>query len=228
MISQVAQVRATTGDDGNGNGLKFQYGVAFVADGNAVGGFRLTGMRRLDGGYTTQFGIHGDLVVNGSIWGHKLVAGSITGDYLDVNNAVIRGTLQIGDDIVDTAKLKGNSVSNMWLGYDGDAHTAFVDCILRAGAKVAIVATAKGSGGGLVANSVIGTSLRIQVDGADIATTKVNFCRDINGTAQQNFLLTTTLQHRYTAAGAGSYRFRVTSDHGIGYGAAILVMELVR
>ena len=70
--------------------------------------------------------------------------------------------------------------------------------------------------------------MRLQVEGTDVATAKVNFCRDINGTAQQNFLLTTTLQHRYTAPSAGSYRFRVTSDHGIGYGAAILVMELVR
>ena len=45
---------------------------------------------------------------------------------------------------------------------------------------------------------VVGTAMRIQAEGNDIATTKVNFCRDINGTVTQAFLLTTTLQHRYT------------------------------
>jgi phage protein D len=53
------------------NGVGGYWGVAMVADGAAIGGFRLAGFRNMDGSFSSQFGIMGDLVVTGTISGPK-------------------------------------------------------------------------------------------------------------------------------------------------------------
>lgn len=129
---------------------------------------------------------------------------------------------------IRTGDILDGAVSTVWQGLDSSSHTAFVDATLRAGSRVAIVATTKGSNGNAVAWTSVTQDMVIEIEGSVVARTGLNFFRDINGSNQQTFLLSTTLQHRYTVPSSGGYRFRVRAEHGLPYGAAILVLELAR
>lgn len=71
------------------NGVRAEWGVTWAYDGRAAGGIVLTGMRKLDGSFSTVFGVLGDLVVTGTISGDKLQANSIITNTLQVNDLIL-------------------------------------------------------------------------------------------------------------------------------------------
>lgn len=106
------------------NGIKGEHGVAIEIDGRAVGGYRLTGFRKLDGTFYSQFGIMGDLVVDGTIYGTKLAAANIITASAQIGNAVIKTAhiddaqilkAKIGDLQVDTLKIANGSITSSWV-----------------------------------------------------------------------------------------------------------------
>lgn len=103
------------------NGVRAEHGVAIEIDGQAVGGYRLTGFRKLDGSFVSQFGIRGDLVVDGTIWGSKLAASNVITASAQIGNAVITNAhiqnaaitaAKIGTAEIDELKLKNGSVTS--------------------------------------------------------------------------------------------------------------------
>jgi uncharacterized coiled-coil protein SlyX len=61
------------------------YGVAIAQDGNAIGGFRLTGLVRPGFPGVVQFGIDGNLLVSGSVRAQSIQANSITRGNIAIN-----------------------------------------------------------------------------------------------------------------------------------------------
>lgn len=131
------------------NGVSAQFGVAIEIDGRAVGGYRLTGFRRLDGGFYSQFGISGDLVVDGTIWGTKLAASSIITQYAQINNAIILNAhiadaqityAKIGYAEIDHLKLRNGSITTTWAVSGVPTPSGLNDTVyVRAGGRTVVI-----------------------------------------------------------------------------------------
>lgn len=101
------------------NGDSGFWGIAVTADGDAIGGIRLAGIRNLDGSFSSEFGILGDLVVTGTISGAKLQTENI-----------ISVSAQIGNLIVDNLHVKNQAVTQTVLAA-GSSGSAFLSVTSR-------------------------------------------------------------------------------------------------
>jgi hypothetical protein len=119
------------------NGVQAEWGIAWTHDGNAVGGIRLTGMKNLrTGAPTVEFGVSGNLVVTGTIWGDKLAA-----------NNIITASAQIGALTVDTINVADGAISHIeGVNAQVDESEASVVISVRPGSKVAVIALFKAVG----------------------------------------------------------------------------------
>jgi len=211
VITQLSSVTATANDaQGKVNNVRLEHGVAFTVDGAAVGGYRLTGFRRLDGSFQSEFGIHGDLVVTGTIQGAKL----------RTDQAIITGQLQVGSLVVHNESILDSAVSND--AADASTGLAAMISINVRGGRVLILATYYGQPGTLRPIGNAGT-LRILRDGNEIRSlTNNHYIIQGNSGAGLYTLQTTIIAIDRPAKGVHTYR---VEDDFMG-GVAIYVLEL--
>lgn len=91
------------------NGISAQFGVLITNDGGAPTGFVLSGIRKLDGTFSTTFNMYGDILVNGSVTAGKMnvaTLSAITANIGEVTAGLIRGVsnkmrLLLNDDRIE-------------------------------------------------------------------------------------------------------------------------------
>ena len=133
------------------------WGVAVAFDGAAVGGIRLEGLKRPGFPTVVQFGISGNLLVNGAITAGKIAAGAITADKISARE-ITTDKITIGGvtttEIANNAatKLTSSTTYNATNGFGGSSPERNVhnhSFTLANAATVLVIATATaGSGDG--------------------------------------------------------------------------------
>ena len=93
------------------NGINARYGVVIEADGEAVGGFVLSSIARLDGGHDVTFQIRADeLIVDGTIISDKIAANAIEATHVGANE-IITNSANIANLTVTTIKIADAAVT---------------------------------------------------------------------------------------------------------------------
>lgn len=183
------------------NGNSGFWGVAVTADGEAVGGIRLAGIRNLDGSYYSEFGILGDLVVTGTISGSKLQTENI-----------ISVSAQIGNLIVDNLHVKNQAVTQT-VTAAGSSGSASVSVTSRGTGNWIIWIYYYGAAGTYVPLGSATGTLALLVDGSQVDAIGLNYeASGANNSSGFSRLQTTLI----TSAnlGAGTHTLAATCDIG--------------
>lgn len=182
------------------NGVGGYWGVALTADGAAIGGFRLAGFRNLDGTFSSQFGIYGDLVVTGTISGPKLES---------IN--IITVSAQIGTLIVDNLHVKNFAITQGFIT-SGAGATAY-PITTRGSGHVAVIAFYYGQPGTYVPLGSPTGTLSIYRNGVLIDAINMNY--EASGTGlSAGFARLQTMIVVEDQPGAGTHVYAVNSDVG--------------
>jgi hypothetical protein len=152
------------------NGVGGYWGVAMVADGAAIGGFRLAGFRNMDGSFSSQFGIMGDLVVTGTISGPKLEA---------IN--IITVSAQIGDLIVDNIHVKNQAITQGFIATGSGSASNILTT--RGTGHLAIIAFFFGQSGTYVPLGSATGTLELRIDGSLYDSIGMNYEASGTGTS---------------------------------------------
>jgi hypothetical protein len=152
------------------NGTGGYWGVAMAADGLAIGGFRLAGFRNMDGTFSSQFGIYGDLVVTGTISGPKLES---------IN--IITVSAQIGDLIVDNIHVKNQAITQGFIATGSG--TASNILTTRGTGHLAIIAFFYGQSGTYVPLGSATGTLALRIDGVLYDSIGMNYEASGTGTS---------------------------------------------
>lgn len=203
------------------DGIKAQYGVSISIDGQ-TGGFILEGARKLDGTVSFSFGIRGNLIVDGTIFGTKLAAQNVITASAQIGFATIEGA-HIKNLTVDNLNIKDGAVSSI-RGSTAAATAAQVSINVRSGAKVMLIATYHGSPAvGRPLSS--GGSLVLKRNGSNIESVVLNWAAFFNPNTNSHTygFLETTIVWVDDSAPAGANIYRVESPLS---GVTIVAMEM--
>jgi len=221
QASQISALNTTVGNNSatltqvsnSVNGVRVEFGVTGNINGQ-TGGFRFSGVKRLDG--TVSYGVEivGNLMVDGSISGLKLQTASI-----------ITASAQIGNLIVDNISIKNGAISNSAsVLTGGTSGSTGLNC--RGTGTVACHAVFYGASGNYVPLFVSPGALRIFRNGSLIAEIGTSFEASGSGTSAGIALQATPLLFLDTPP-AGFNVYSVDNTNGAGRGGiALVVTEL--
>lgn len=193
------------------NGISVRFGVFGHING-VTGGFVLDGVQKLDGTATFNLEISANVVINGDL----LVNGTV-------------GASKIIDNSLVTNKIAPNAVSQM--GANNGPGGAGVGLNLRAGAKVAIVATLDPPtfvSTGTASGGIVSASMSLQINGAQVKTTPYSWSTVTVGGNTFWYVQGTTLQHVFDVPSTGTYTFAALAPDFPSANMNIFCIELAR
>ncbi len=216
LISQVSEVRGTVGMDGK-TGLLQRYGVTFAANGAAYGGYEMTGIVQNDGSRVVNFGIQGNLVVDGSITGTKLSARTIEAGKIRADTVIIESVLQVGGSTVDTTQVVNRATSNTQVATGSSS--ASKTMTIRAGSQVLVMGFYEGDYNTARSDPVPGI-LRLWRDSTILKTV------DLSGVWNDPWWFpgATSVVDLDTVTGSNTYKVECSFSGGV----TLVVMELAR